>query len=387
MAAPMQSLLSIACLLSLTVGATSIEASIDATPVERSVTIIDDRDGLGETERVRASGSRDGEASDASTRRAIPANLLVPLPQTGAVPPIVRDPLAPSMREMALRAQARDYRGQIRRIVRAHLHQRRDELRKPGFEELGHFRDPAALPTLVDELEPEGDEARLWLLDHLSTLGDAGQAGLAYAAISTEDRGFRDAAAQRIERPATSSVLMVIDGGLRDRRHRIVNASGWLAGQIQAIEAIPPMIFGQAVGGTVPQGGDLAWIAVGTTTSYVANVVPVVGGNAGAFQPVIGLIREGSLLRVMDAVVTVDSSGVVGDHRRRDFRAGSGVVVYRLDLHNALVAMTSAEWGRSTDHLQFDLPAWYRWFNEEFVPHMQQRDLIERVAADDGIDW
>ena len=100
-----------------------------------------------------------------------------------------------------------------------------------------------------------------------------------------------------------------------------------------------------------------AWIAIGTTTSYVQNVVPVVGDNSGAFQPVIGQLIEGVVMRVQDCAVTIYHGGV----------------------HDSLVAMSSYDTGTDTSNLGWDMAAWARWFDGTYVPFKQEQD--RRLAA------
>jgi hypothetical protein len=88
----------------------------------------------------------------------------------------------------------------------------------------------------------------------------------------------------------------------------------------------------------------------------------VVGDNAGAFQPVIGQLIEGVVMRVQDCEVTI----------------------YHGSVHDSLVAISSFDSGTNTASLGWDMRAWYRWFNEQYVP-MKQREDQELASAAAGV--
>lgn len=238
----------------------------------------------------------------------------------------------------------------------------RPAVREAGFAEIRRFTDPSSFRPMIDVLSREDDDVQRVLLDHFAESGDAGQAALAYIAIAEKDRDFRHAATQRIRRPARDSVLRLIDEALREKKHEIINNAGWLAGNLNVTAAIPAMIFSQVVDESVGEGGDMAWIAMGTTKSYVANVIPIVGDNSGAYSPVIDQVFEGVVFQVQNAVA----------------------YSYRGDLHNALVAMTSADWGQSTEWIGYDMRGWWTWFNEQYVPF--KRRQAEELAQIEMVD-
>ena len=142
-------------------------------------------------------------------------------------------------------------------------------------------------------------------------------------------------------------MLAVLDHALRDTRHAVVSNAASLANAINAIETIPLLIFNQATTDDYSDTGDLAWIAIGTQMSYVQDLVPVVGDGAGAFNPIVGTILEGTVLAIQDAIV----------------------VVYRTEVHFALRNLTTRDWGRPTDHLAWDMKQWWHWYNDEYVPY------------------
>ena len=286
-------------------------------------------------------------------------------PETPGVPEDPRYGLlnAPSEEELAFRARARQYEKQIRVIRRKCLGKMRvKEIREQGIEQLREFIDPASFRPLIEELAGEDSDVRLAILDHFAAHDEEGQAALAYVAIMDEDDAMRHEAVLRMVTPASVPVLRVLDMALRSNKHVIANNSGALAGALGALETIPLLIFAQATGDPVPQEqGDLAWIAIQTQRAYVADLQPVVGGNSGAFQPILGRVSEGVVLRIRDAVV----------------------VVYRTEIHRSLVAMTSHDWGRSTGHLGYDMKKWWTWYNSEYVPYKNEQ--ARRAAREKGV--
>lgn len=314
--------------------------------------------------QASASGAADSpsaaSASSETERAAIPPSLLKPLPNRGGLPRLDRaDPSLGSAR-LNGRPESRRAKEELLSIRRRWLGPRRDPAtRAEGLARLAEFTEPSALLPMHEVLRREDDDVRLAMLDHFERLGSPGQAALAFVAIRDTDAAMRGEATRRLKRPADPGALAMLDEALRERRHETVNRAGLLAGHLQAVEAIPHLIFAQVAADEVPASGDLAWIAIGSQISYVADLVPVVGNNVGAFQPIVGTIMEGVVLQVQDAVA----------------------ISYRTDVHRSLVAMTTYEFGEPTDFLGYDPARWHAWFNETFVPAN-----LARVAAAKAID-
>jgi hypothetical protein len=284
---------------------------------------------------------------------------LTPLPDHGAVPPIVEAALRPTRQELDFRARSRDYARQIRRIRHEYLGAVRVRvLRDQGIAELLKLDHPAAFKPLIDELKREQDDVRLAVLDHFAGHGEDGQAALAWVAIHDDDERFRHEATRRLVAPASKPVLRVLDQGLRSPVHEIANNAGTVAGATFALETIPLLIFAQATADPVEDEGDLAWILVATQTAYVAGIDPIVGSGSGAFAVIPGVVQEGVLLRVVDAVA----------------------IFYRTEVHRVLVGMTTGACGGPTDHLGYDMKAWWEWYNAEYVP-CRNHQLAEQRAA------
>src|SRR5262249_9087404 len=138
--------------------------------------------------------------------------------------------------------------------------------------------------------------------------------------------------------------------GLRTGTDDELGVAAHLASGLGLVEAIPMLISAQLGGGGTQvgsAGGDgdehsLAWILVGTQQAFVSALQPVVGNSAVAFDPQVSVVTEGTILRVIDAVV----------------------VTYRYEVHNALVDLSSKAWGQSTYKLGWDNPAWRKWYKD-----------------------
>ncbi len=291
------------------------------------------------------------------------ARRLAPIPATGAVPPIVDGADLMTEAEIAHRALAREYTRQIRVIRRTHFGSRRaPEVREAGLVALREFVDPASFRPMIEELSGEADDVRRAMLDHFVDQGDEGQAGLVWLAIHADDETLRNEAVRRLVTPPADPVLRVLDTALRSNRHVTANRAGAMAGTLGALRSIPLLIFSMATRDPHPSDeGDLAWIAIQTQVAYVQNVVPVVGDSSGAFAPVVGVINEGVVMRAVDAVV----------------------IVYRTEVHGALVRLTTEDFGASTAHLGYDMRKWWLWYNEEYVPYKNEQARLAGLGADD----
>jgi hypothetical protein len=276
----------------------------------------------------------------------------------------VKPALLDSVADMARAAEYGPYRQQLRTLARRYFGSRRDKaLRQRGLDALVDFTDTGALFAMPFALASEKPDVLKAMFDHLASAGRVGQAALAWSAIHHADAQIRAEATARIISASEPLVLAVIENGLRDSRHAVVNAAGAVAGAIGAAQAIPLLIFSQYSEDTFEKKGDLAWIAIGTQQSYVQNLIPVAGNGAGAFQPVIGTITEGFVMRVSDAVA----------------------VVYRSEVHVSLHRLSTEATGRSTASLGWDLNRWRDWYNETYLPTLMAgiKDQERNRAADD----
>jgi len=287
--------------------------------------------------------------------------LLSPLPDHGPLPPIVQLADPPSREELADRAKVRGYAQQFRRIRHEHFRRMRvPEIRQAGLEQLREFTDPAAFDPMIEIFASEQDDVRLAMLDHFAACGEGGHAALASVAIHSTDDALRAEAARRIPSPPGPAVLQVLDTSLRSRYHRTANNAARLAASLNAVQTIPLLIFSQITFDRPAETrGDVAWFAVTTQRPYVIDLKPAVSNRAAAYQPVLGVVSEGTVLRVMDAAV----------------------VVYRTEVHRALVTLTTRDWGQSTADLGYDVRAWWRWYNGQYVPHKNRQRRLETLSS------
>jgi hypothetical protein len=242
---------------------------------------------------------------------------------------------------------------------------RNTETRQVGILKLREFTDAAIFPSLISLFQEEDADTQSAVLDHLRDLRtDEADASLAWAAVFGKSKGFRDLATTRVRervgetKTVSERIKWVVSLGLRDRSNEQVTAAAQLASGLKLYEAIPMLINAQVGMGTGPtradDGGDpaLAYIIVGTQHAYVADVTPVVGNNAVAFDPRLGVVTDGVVLRIIDAVV----------------------VTYRVEVNAALIDLSSAGWGQSTAQLGWDQKAWRMWYANQFVPYRRQVD-------------
>lgn len=139
-------------------------------------------------------------------------------------------------------------------------------------------------------------------------------------------------------------------------RELFVNRAAMIAGAHGTAVLIPSLVAAQYDPPRATQG-DEAWIAIGKTVSYVQGVVPVVGDASGAFQPIIGRVFEGSVLRIMESVVEI----------------------YRTEASAALASIVERETGSPAPPFGYDEERWLAWYENEF-PRLAARHADERAA-------
>jgi len=200
--------------------------------------------------------------------------------------------------------------------------QRYTPTREAGVAALRHeYNQPWMFPSLVEVFTEERDE------DVVSTVcgilrdsaTDVGDRGLAYVAATTTEEIWRSHTTQalaartksRFGRPPAGAVA-VFQAALQSGDTHAMDGAA-VAGQVLSLIELIPFIIptqpgaggqGGGGGGTGRQRGPLAWIAIGTQKSYVADLTPIVSQGAVAFDPTPGVVTEGTLFVVNDAVVT-----------------------------------------------------------------------------------
>lgn len=288
---------------------------------------------------------------------------LTPASPAPSMLPPVEDP-ASLARPESVEAAMREHtlrRGQLetelRRIRQTYFRNpRAKDLRTAGIEKLRQYTEPATFEAMIEIFARSGDDVVGAIFEHLASLDTPeALATIAWAAVFEDHRGRRgmahDTLAHALKgREVPRSVQSVVAEGLR-RTHdpHVANAAG-LAATLRLADAIPAMIASQ-VRGAGEQRGDrsLAYILIGQQQAFVSDLQPVVGNSAVAFDPELSVVTEGVVLRVIDAVV----------------------VTYRVEVHAALVRLTSELSGQDTAYLGWDIPRWQRWYAQEFLPGRQ----------------
>ena len=256
------------------------------------------------------------------------------------------------MRREHLEIELKRLRHRYFRNPRAH------DLREAGFEKLKEYNDPAIFESMIEIFSRSGDDVVEFIIDHLASLETPeALATVAWTAVFDKHPRRRamatDTLAETLDgKEAPRTVKSVVADGLR-RSHdpHVANAAG-LAATLKMADAIPAMIASQVIGrGNGSDGGALAYIIVGQQQAFVSDLEPVVGDSAVAFDPTLSVVTEGVVLRVMDSVV----------------------VTYRVEVHDALVRLTSELGGRDTSYLGWDVPKWRQWYTKEFLPEFAGR--------------
>jgi len=246
--------------------------------------------------------------------------------------------------------------------------------RQEGIVKLYDFTDPALDPSLIEIFAKEKPDVRTAILDMFADRrAESGDTSLAWVAVFDDEPEIRMAAADRLRRrmseeggSLTDAARLVVYEGLRSGNPKSKAAAADLANLLGIVEAIPWMIASQvsgaAVGGGAGTGrkGDLAWIAVGTQQAFVSDLTPVVGPFAVAFDPELSVVTSGTLLRINDAVV----------------------IEYHLDIHNALIDMSSRLSESDTRPLGWNLPAWRDWYAKDFLPMWAKKAEAEKQASE-----
>ena len=286
-----------------------------------------------------------------------------PIPAAGPLPAMVDPALSKAIQIQVRGSIEGPFRTALQELRRRHFGAgRRPQVRSEGLLKLRRLEDSGYLFAMPVIFAGERNDVRRAVIDHLSLQGERGQAALAWTAIHHERGDWRQAATDALARPATPATLAVMQSAFADSEHAVVDRAGTLAGALDARVAIPHLIATQYAADTVRTEGDLAWIAIGTQRSYVANLIPVAGDGSGAFRPVPGVINEGFVFRVSDAVA----------------------VVHRTVVHQVLVDMTSEATGVDTSGNGWSLVRWRDWYNRVYLPialeaHREKLDELDAL--------
>jgi len=289
----------------------------------------------------------------------------------------ISDPDDPRVKEYAARQKVRvKLERELGKIRFDYFRTKKTETRQAGILKVKQYTDPVIFPSLYKMFEREGEDVRYAILDHLADQKlDEADTVIAWGAVFDKDPGFRSASAERLIRrlhekdgaEVSGRVKSVIAQGLSRADNDTLTSAAKLAQTLKLYEAIPMLIAAQ-IGGAQTQavgsggGGDdhsLAWIEIGTQEAYVADLTPVVGDSAVAFDPTIGVVTDGVYMRVINATV----------------------ITYRTEVHNVLLGMSSEAWGKPTFKLGWDNNAWRKWYKDEFAPFWAAKQAREKAEA------
>lgn len=267
------------------------------------------------------------------------------------------DPDSPESRAYAAQQKrVREIERELRLLQRRHFGTMRNtDRRELGLRKLRGFTEPAALLVMTELFDREQADVRATILDHFASLQSReGDAALAWECVHGHEAWYRASAREQLalrlgaEGGAPAAVLGIIDRALRGRDDLAAVEAGRLASTLHLYQFIPLMATAQAASPPATGGrrGDLGWIMIGSQTSFVADLTPVVSNSAVGFDPQVAVVSDGAMLRIHDAHVTI----------------------YRTELHETLVEMTTDAWGRTTRSMGYDAGKWREWYENEFVP-------------------
>ena len=270
--------------------------------------------------------------------------------------------------EEAERAKAlrlKEIEKQLRKIRFDHLGKNTDDAtRREGLARLRTFRDPEALGLITELFRDDKADTLNVLFEMYKDFEPASaQACLAYLSIYAESEGNRMLAKNelysgwRASGEVSVPAQRVIAGALASGGETPNVASGVIE-SLKLYQAIPALITAQAVPPRAENDGYQAWIFFGQQTAYVADVNPIVSERAVAFDPVVGIVNTGVLLKVKDAAVTV----------------------YRDAVHSALLNLTREATGKDYGGLGFDRDIWTKVYEDEIKPVVMAK-LAEQEEA------
>jgi hypothetical protein len=240
------------------------------------------------------------------------------------------------------------------------------ERRAASLAVLAGLGSSGELRAAIEILEGEGIRPNLFktdpqvrraLFSAMARDREFGQPRLVALAVTADDPiGTR--ASDALPKTLSTAALAEIARQLGSSRELHVNRAAALASAHAAAELIPALVSAQYAPPRAQQKGDEAWIAIGKTVHYVQNVIPIVGGASTSFQPVIGTVYEGSLLRVME----------------------SKVEIFRTEVHDSLAAVIEETTGQPAPPFGYDSDRWMVWYRDEF-PLLAE---AHRVAREDA---
>ena len=288
----------------------------------------------------------------------------------------VSDPGSPEARAKAeVRRKQRLIERELRRIRHQYFRAvNNTEIRQVGLAMMREYTDPIAFEPLLEVFGASDAEAREAMLDHIAARATPeGDAALTWAAVYGENEWARNSAAYRVHGrfgetgEVTLGQQRIIAAGLAESAGEPITAAANLASMLKLYQAIPMLINAQVggggSGGATEREGALGQIWIAQQKTFVSDLQPVVSDSAVGFDPELSVVSEGVVMRVMDA----------------------SVVIYRHEVHQALIGLSSDAWGRSTADLGWDPDAWHRWYADDLLPHLAERaEPASQAEPDQG---
>ena len=240
------------------------------------------------------------------------------------------------------------------------------QARALALETLGGLTTQLELEVAVTGLSGAGGrpnvihsapDARKTLFAALARNDDFGQATLIDFAVTGDDP-IRQDALDAMPKIASSNAEGALARFLSSTRELHINRAAMIASAHASAALIPALIQAQYAPPREKKG-DEGWIAIGKTTSYVQGMIPVVGDASGAFQPIVGNIFEGSLLRIMESVVEI----------------------YRTEVHYSLAMVIDRSTGEPAPALGYDQDRWMAWTRDELPPLLARKSQRDVEAA------
>jgi len=191
----------------------------------------------------------------------------------------------------------RAYTDQIRQIAWRYLVPTNEQAWAEGRNRILSMTDPAAVEPLSRILSTGPVEHRLLEAEALAGIpGDEARQALVRMILTEESKSAFLAAIERLRSRADGDrvgpLLAALDAPTEARRR-----AAYALGELRAESAIPALIAHlrapEARTVTVTERVEPMGMFSGTIIPYVADVHPIVSGNAVAFDPVIGYIGSG----------------------------------------------------------------------------------------------
>jgi len=245
-----------------------------------------------------------------------------------------------------------EFRRLVTEIARDQLPSTDFATKEAGRRTIAAMTDPAAVEPIATILANGNPDARMLAVETLGRIpGDESSRHLARYSLKDACDEVRAAAATALKdrqerRPVPQLVAALKSGGpTRDRAAMALAEMGdrrAIPALINRLNRTEQRILEAPVATSTPVLGTGVYIAIGTVTTYVADLQPIVSTDSVGWDPTIGAITTGGVLDVRNVCVTI-------------YRTIYNVNVPRPAVHDALTRLTGEDFGYDTAQWQ----AWY----------------------------